>query len=286
MNRLLLPLNIKKNPTLVEVPNLNGQFSINYNGDIIVGSISSLQKLFEKQHKQITNIDINPIYNIVKKDVSNKYKGSGIILIETEYESIRDTPIITLFESKNSHECEDLGGSIEEINNNKVFEDILKQNAIKESFEESAKLINIFPHILNIYYDIVSESNKYLYRFYIVVIKGNSLHRKMFIRNLKEMKNLGKQYREMINFHRFKITNIIDCLKSGNKECDDIFGLSHPIRERTITCLKKYLNEFTTSEDAFDSINIEQLYNSIYANVSNSVIKINKIEAPYNLEIF
>lgn len=131
------------------------------------------------------------------------YSGSGIIL----FVCIKDKPItegkFVLFKSTANEQYEGLGGKIDE---QEVKDDILYENAKKETKEESMNLIDLNVKS-KLYVDIESDDNKTYYRsfLYPIYIEDYNNISNMYNKNMIDVIDFKQNYNDS-----YRETNKVD----------------------------------------------------------------------------
>ena len=230
-----------------------------YKKDTIEVNITGKESMVDHVIKFLKDVDNKWKYIVTDKEVllddnkGNLYSGSGVLLIETNTNSI-----ILIKSNSPRSKIEDMGGRLDIHSSCYASEENLKMNAIKEVLEESQNLFNLknanFNNSLDLHYD--STDNKKIYKCYIVPIKItiddiNTLST-YFNENKELLKEYGPEYNESVDLILIKKDDLQGYI---NAEPTRIGGTN--IRDRTIQIFKKFLEETDPNYEELKKASIE-----------------------------
>lgn len=217
--------------------------------------------------------------NHIKVIINNKkYSGSGTLFIVFDNKSplsIENAKIV-LFNNPKKGRYEELGGKIDRLDKGKVpDENILFNNAKKESLEESMLLFNIANKTDN-FIDI--ESNGEYYRVYVYLFRLDNLRviERYYAENKQYVYNSpikNDSYRETNDLKLFSYGDLIATIESSNTF--RIFGDGSyvKINPRTLNVLKQLkdtinnmINNGKESSVGLQIKNSSEPYNTITIN--------------------
>lgn len=149
---------------------------------------------------------------IIEKD-GLLFSGSGSLII-FDYER----PLVALFRSVETKQYDDLGGKIDRnINFKQDINDVLFENAKKETNEESAELILL--ENKSKYVDINSDKSNSIYRSYIYKVKTETSTTELKIEFQKKLQNIYSNldktpdYKETDDLEFFDLQYLKDYVK-------------------------------------------------------------------------
>jgi hypothetical protein len=162
-----------------------------------------------------------------------QFTGAGVLLVKLPY--------VILFHSSFRHTYEDLGGGIENEDNND-----LEKTAKREAMEESCGLIYIPDHIrLKLFVNVKG------YRCYILLLNKN-IHEHDYFNNynvIRRNKMFPGTWQETNRVTYIKISNILNIVPSHNKYyCKDIHNHTVKIFRRTIKCVNTLVDSYKLCE--------------------------------------
>lgn len=201
------------------------------------------------KQKQI-GVQYNKDHAILESD-SILYSGSGSLLIF----NFPEGTYLALFRSSETKQYDDLGGKIDsKINFKQDLNDILFENAKKETLEESAKLFLLENRTKN-YVDINSDKSNSIYRSYIYHLKPEQelTTRNMKIAFQKKLQDVyadlssKPDYKETDDIEFFDLYHFEEELKDFNPNVSHavlptITGRLVRVRGRVLRVLHRFLN--------------------------------------------
>ena len=247
---------------------LHKNFVIKSNEDLIreIGDISKSElyrikfiKYKKDYMKSKYEYGINNTHTIIQKKINNKtvpFNRASTILIEKNYinNENRNGPTIILFKDTKWKTFIEPGGRIDRKGNeNKNFNDILIDTAIRELQEETLNTFNINKKIYqkSLYIDTFDKIRNKYGRTFFICIDENLFDEKIYYHNKniifnQKQNNESIVWRETNDVDRFYIKDIEKCLLNFKYEdvlCNDINKIQHNIYYNTATiiydCLKK-----------------------------------------------
>ena len=266
----------KYNKNGIEV-DLRGEFN---NIMAILNSLEKCPPSLENQYNLLSKNTINAEIrgdNMIVTIDKKRFSGSGSIILVYKNTDTLDNAKFILFRNTKTNAYEDLGGKLD---NSKIIDSILFENANKETIEESQFLF-LLNKESDIYIDIESTLNKTFYRVYVYAFQINDLN----------------------DLKRFYDNNKVNILENGDKfdesyrETDEIklFGCN-VFKEN----LSKYKNiydnisygNFKTNDDDFEKVSsrcinvINELYKkNIFSIIKPSVVNITHLSNSHKIEL-
>ncbi len=202
---------------------------------------------------------------LMHPSLSKPFSGSGVIFLEKNYRNGSGAAGRSIILSKTTRGIfEDFGGELDK----RILANIntIKNNAIKEVFEESQGLFNIGNiDVLKNYVDISDPINDAVYRCYFLTLSDSELYdlENLYMenKNIISTKTAASEYRETVGLKRFFLANIQTSAasSSGSFNVNDTNNVNSTIRDRTANCLRALIDISTA--DAIYATSKSTTYN-------------------------